>query len=242
VCGDATMAYRPTVDQQFLDMLAECKIAPTPANGYGDGKLKLFERHVTLVQPDTVVIYDVLESEQASQWTLLLHAMKKPSLDSGGMLSLESGKTVASGVVVGSQPLTVSVTDQFYMPPVDLKKKYKDMPRQYHISYVSQEKSKSMRFVTVLQMADTGAEPGAVTVKSPGIVAAGGILVRAELDANKPEGLSVKTDRARLYMNQWPEQVMGQRMPAPKRSATVLVEKHAEAVTVTITENMAPIR
>ena len=236
------MAYRPTVDEQFLGMLAECKIAPTPANGYGDGKLKLFERHVMLIRPDTVVIYDVLESEEASQWTLLLHTMKKPSLDRNGMLRLETGKNTASGCVIGSQPLNFNMTDQFYCPPVDFKKKYKDMPPQYHISYVSKEKSKAMRFLTVLQMADVGAKPEPLTVQASGELAAGSIQLRAELDASQPPSLSVETDSACLYIDKWPKEVMGRTMPAPNRSATVLVEKNAGTVVVTATENMAPVR
>lgn len=242
VCGDATMAYRPTVDQQFLDMLAECKIAPTPENGYGDGKLKLFERHVTLIHPDTVVIYDVLESEQASQWTLLLHAMKRPSLDRGGSLRLDTGKNIALGSVIGSQPLSFGVSDRFHSPPVDFKKKYKDTPPQYHITYVSKEKSTTMRFLTVLRMADAGAEPKSWEVKASGTLAVSGIQLRAELDATKPAALFVETDQACLGVNQWPERIMGYPVPKPKLPSTILVESKSGAVAVKIAENMNPAR
>jgi hypothetical protein len=242
VCGDATMAYRPTVDEQFLGMLAECKIAPTPANGYGDGKLKLFERHVTLIRPDTVVIYDVLESEQAAQWTLLLHTMKEPSLDRTGRLRLHTGKNVASARVLGSQELTSSVSDQFHSPPVDVKKKYKNMPPQYHVTYSSKEKSTTMRFLTVLQLASAGTEPELWTVKSSGTLAAGGVQLRAELDAAGPPGLSVETDAACLYIDRWPKEVLGHTLPTPNSSATLLVERDAGQVAVTVAEDMPPTR
>lgn len=242
VCGDATMAYRPTVDEQFLGMLAECKIAPTPENGYGDAKLKFFERHVALVRPDTVVIYDVLESEQASQWTLLLHTMKKPSLDRSGRLRLDTGKNIATGWVIGSQPLDSNVSDRFYSLPVDLKKKYQNMPSQYHLTYASKDKTPSIRFLTVLQLADAGREPEPWTVRAPGILTASGIRLRAELDANGPPGLSVETDAACLYIDKWPKEVLGHTVPAPNSPATLLVERSAGRVAVTVTEDVPPAR
>ena len=96
------------------------KIAPTRENGYGDSQLKLFERHLLLIRPDTVVIYDVLESEVASDWTLLLHTMKKPTLDQSGLLRLDTEKNRATGFVTGSQPLHSNLTDQFHSLPLNL--------------------------------------------------------------------------------------------------------------------------
>jgi hypothetical protein len=116
------------------------------------------------------------------------------------------------------------------------------MPAQYHINYVSKEKSQTMRFLTILRMADAGTEPRPSVVKPVGILTADGIQVRAKLDANEPEGLSVETDSVGLFINHWPEQVMGQTLPTPNRSATVLVERVAGSTTVTVTENLPPVR
>ena len=168
VCGDATMAYRPTVDKQFLDMLAKSGIAPTPENGFGDARLKLFKRHLILIRPDTLVVYDVLESEVASDWTLLLHTMKPPTLDPSGRLSLDTNKNAAVGFVTGSGVLKAALSDQFHTKPEDTLKKYSATPNQYHVNFQSVEKSQTMRFLTVIQMADSAHPLSPLSRMDPG--------------------------------------------------------------------------
>ncbi|VGO22329.1 DUF4962 domain-containing protein [Pontiella sulfatireligans] len=240
-CGDATMAYRPTVDEQFLDMMETSNQPNTREYGYGDSMLKLFERHVMLLHPDTVVVYDVLESEQDSDWTLLLHTMKPPGLDPAGLLRLDTGKNVAEVYVSGSQPLKASLTDEFFSPAIDFKKKYKATPRQYHLSYVTQGKSKSMRFLTVLQLGDQGAAPVPVEDQGNGTFRVGDTMVRAELDASKPARLSAQSDKACLYINDWPSEVFGEQLPPVSASATLLVEKNGAEVSVQRLANQPPV-
>lgn len=240
VCGDATMAYRPTVDQQFLDMLAESKIQPTRENGYGDSKLKLCERHVLLIRPDIVVIYDVLESEVASDWTLLLHTMKKPELDSRGLLALITEKNAASGFVTGSQPLNFGVTDQFWSPPVDIKKKYKAMPSQFHINYTTKNKTTGMRFLTILQMSNSTDKIVPVTDAGAGNLSFGNIKLHAELDPTKPAQLCAATETAQLFINAMPHQVFDRDVHAPQLPSTLLAEKHGDAISIVISQNAPP--
>jgi hypothetical protein len=105
VCGDATMAYRPMVDEQFLELNSKNNIQQTPEFGFGDAKLKLFERHMIFVHPATLIVYDVLESEEPAEWSFLLHSMKKPELDDHGILMLNTGMNYAEVRVMGSGAL-----------------------------------------------------------------------------------------------------------------------------------------
>ena len=240
VCGDATMAYRPTVDQQFLDMLAESKITPTRENGHGDSQLKLFERHVMLIRPDAVVIYDVLESEAESDWTLLLHTMSQPTLEPNGLLRLKTGKNNAVGFVTTSQPIIPSLTDQFFSAPVDIKKKYQDLPNQFHLSYASTEKSKGMRFLTILQMADPGGAIPPVMTAGNGNFTIGNIKLHAELDPQKPASLAVERDSAKLFINALPGEVFGRKISVPLVPSTLLAEQRDGDVSLIISRNMPP--
>jgi hypothetical protein len=240
VCGDATMAYRQTVDRQFLAMLAESKIAPTLENGHGDSKLKLFERHMLFVRPDILIVYDVLESEKPSDWTLLLHTMKKPALTQDGRVFLDTGKNSATAYVISSQPLVSSMTDQFFSPPVDIKKKYGAMPNQYHIRYQSTEKSCSMRFLSVLQFSDSGKKCPLVVADEKGILV-GDLKLYAELDPQKPAILSAETDEAKVYVNKLPGKVFDRNVVAPDLPSTLLAEKKAGHVSVILSENMQPL-
>ncbi|MFO1489516.1 MAG: DUF4962 domain-containing protein [Kiritimatiellia bacterium] len=241
VCGDATMAYRQTVDRQFLDMLKESGIAPTRENGHGDSRLRLFERHLLLVRPDTVVVYDVLEAAASSEWSLLLHAMVKPELRAPGEIRLTTGRSVVDGLVAGSQPLKDVLTDQFWSPPVDSRKKYKTMPNQYHLSFTTVGTSGAMRFLTILRMADRDATPEPVVRGGGrGEFSVGGISIQAELDPAIPARLSVETAEAGLYVNAWSDVVLGSRTTAPRGPSSPLAEKTGDAVRFRLAGNLPP--
>ena len=242
VCGDATMAYRPTVDGQFLDLLSSNGIEPTPENGFGDGKLKLFERHVMLIRPrKTIVIYDILDSEMPSDWTLLLHTMKKPSLSPNGTLLLETETTQALGYVAGSQLLSCDLTDQFHSPAIDLLKKYKTTPNQYHISYRSNGRSRTMRFLSILQIVDPGEALSQVVDLGNGKFRVNDIILDAELNAEKAPYFSAELDSAKLYINRLPREVFGQKVSATHSPSTLLAEKHEGKTFMIISKDMPPI-
>ncbi|WP_018625872.1 DUF4962 domain-containing protein [Niabella aurantiaca] len=193
VCGDATMAYRPTTDPQFLELCAQNKIRQTSEFGFGDAKLKLFERHIAFVHPNTVIIYDVLESAQPSEWTFLLHTMEQPELDENNRLSVKTKQNYAQAFVTGSGPLKAALTDQFFSPPVDFKKKYGATPNQYHASFTLARRSNGMRFLAVLQLNDDQSGIQAVKQAAPGVYKVGNIEIKAEMDAQKPALLLVRT-------------------------------------------------
>ena len=199
VCGDATAAYHPTVDKQFLGMNASSGVKETPEFGFGDAKLKLFERHLVFLRPDVVVVYDVLESAQECDWTFLLHTMKnqKPVVENDA-LRVVTEKNTACVNVFGSQPMDVSYTDQFFSPAIDFKKKYKEVPNQYHISYKTPGKSKKMRFFAIIQLGDKGNTLLSATMNKDGNIKLGDILIKAEMDASKSALMTVETPESTL--------------------------------------------
>lgn len=205
VCGDATAAYKPTVDKQFLSMNAGSGVKETKEYGVGDARLKLFERHLVFIRPDIVVVYDVLESEQDCDWTFLLHTMKdqQPDIDGTGTLRVNTPLNSACVNVFGSSPVVASYTDQFFSPAIDFKKKYKEIPNQYHISYkTSGNKSKSMRFLAVLQLGDKGGGLLSVCPDEQGVIKLGEVTIRAELDVNKSAEMTVQTRKTTLDVHQ----------------------------------------
>ncbi|MCU0917958.1 MAG: DUF4962 domain-containing protein [Planctomycetes bacterium] len=226
----------------FLGLLSSNKIPLMPENGLADGKLKLFERHVVFLRPKTIVIYDILDSEVPSDWTLLLHTMKKPGLNPDGTLLLETALTRALAYVAGSQSLAFDLTDQFYSPAVDLLKKYQATPNQYHIRYSSKAKSRSMRFLSILQIADPGeALPPVVDLENSKF-RVNDIRLQAELDPEKTPSLSAERESAKLYVNRLPDEVFGQRVAVPDGPATLLAEKHEGKSFMIVSENLAPVR
>jgi len=166
--------------------------------------------------------------------------MKPPVLDPQGVLDLQTDANRAIPQVIGSQPLTARLTDRFFAPPVDIKKKYGAMPNQFHVSYTTAGKSTAMRFLTVLRMADAGGTPAPLSMPEKGVLTLAGMTVRAELDPRQAASLSAETPTACLYINTWPKEVFGALMPQ-ETPATLLVEKTGGAVSIKVSANMKPV-
>jgi len=149
--------------------------------------------------------------------------------------------TRALAYVAGSQPLAFDLTDRFYAPAVDLLKKYQATPNQYHIRYGSKAKSRSMRFLSVLQIADPGEMLPPVVDLGNGGFRVNEIRLQVELDPAKAPSLSAERDEAKLYINRLPAEVFGQRVAVPNGPATLLAEKHDGKSIMVVSENLPPV-
>jgi|GEM_PF-1652630 len=233
VCGDASQAYRPMVDKQFIQLNEENGINPgKPGSGFGDAQLKTFERHVIFVRPSTVIIYDVLESEKDVDWSLLLHTMKEPVKAANGSLQLTTDENIASAFVYGSSGLKSNISNKFYSPAIDIKKKYKSLPDQFHISYSTQQKSKKMRYLSIIQLDDKLKNMPDVKAVSNSIFTFGDMVLKAELDVNKAPSISVQTKQDAFYVNKLPD--------ATYKNESVLIEKDGAKNKVISGKNLDP--
>ena len=192
VCGDASRAYRPVVDGQFKDLLEKNGISQNTRFGFGDSGMKKYERHLVFIRPDIVAIYDVLQAECPSEWSLLLHTVDKSFLADSSALSLNTGRSTARADVFGSVPVRSELTDKFFSPAVDFKKKYKNgTPPEYHAMFCNVEKVADMRFLTVIRMGDKGAGLLPLVRTGKGKWSVGQVEIEAELQTDKPIYLSV---------------------------------------------------
>ena len=199
VCGDASHAYRSVTDGQFRELLAKNGIPHDEAHGFGDPGMKKFERHLVFVRPGVVVIYDVLQAERESEWSLLLHTPSESALSDSAALSLVTERSAARADVFGSVPLKAELTDSFFSPPVDFKKKYKDgTPPQYHAAFTNRRKVKDMRFLTIVRMSDKGSDAAPLMQTGEGSWKVGDAEIRACLHAESPAMLEVRCGNAVL--------------------------------------------
>lgn len=73
--GDASHAYAHLTDYgQWIQSFASQNITQTPEFGLGETSLKRFRRHVLMLHPDKVLIYDDLEAGTPVRWDWLLHS------------------------------------------------------------------------------------------------------------------------------------------------------------------------
>ena len=202
ICGDATPAYHPTVDKQFIQLCNENGIKQTPEHGFADAKLKKFERHLTFIRPDIVVIYDVLESQEPSEWSFLLHTVQPSILSEQGELSLVTKRSQARVNVYGSTVLKSEWTDQFHLPAIDFKKKYKNgVPLQYHSTYTNKKKTDKMRFLAIIRLSDESVMPLTVESKGKNRWKVGDVEIEAEMDSRKPAKAIIKYKGSTLSIN-----------------------------------------
>lgn len=246
VCGDATMAYRPTVNQQWASLIQQKLVDEGGMNvsdHFGDGKLKRYERHLAFVRPGLVVVYDVLDAETANSWTSLLHTYQQSSLSSDGLLTYEQpGGFYARAVVRGSGELKPFLTDQFASPAVDFKQKFRGTPNQWHASWSSVSKSPSFRFFSLIQVGDEQSDLPPINELGRGKYQVGDWMIHAELDTQKEPLLWVESDSAFLKTAALPKTFFGETVALPESPATLLAEKTESGILVEISPSQPPIK
>lgn len=121
-----------------------------------DAGLTKFYRHVVLLKPGILVIYDELESETPVTWTWLIHSLENMSFDS---TAGEFKATVDSGIGLGrlwsSTSVDWTLKDKFDVPAVSYRKnkgrRYDDT--QWHLNASGTVKTSGMRFLSVIRIA-----------------------------------------------------------------------------------------
>jgi len=128
-----------------------------------DYGLRKFYRHLVLLKPDIIVVYDELEAERPVNWSWLLHSMAEITLDTAGN-SFSSRFEGFSGVGKLWSPtaLSWSLTDTFEVHAENWRgsrnhsgqlKTYDD--EQWHLNATNVEKVATTRFLAILQVGRT---------------------------------------------------------------------------------------
>ncbi|MBT7298098.1 MAG: DUF4962 domain-containing protein [Victivallales bacterium] len=169
------------------------------SNAYPGTGLARFRRHMVLLRPGTVIVYDELEADHPAEWTWLLHADKRIR-EAGGMLSVQTPSAVATAQVQASAGLGWTI-DSTFVPPADnwhgRKKKGGDVieyPDQWHARAVTKGKAAGARFLAVLVVTGAGAEAVSARRDGAGALPVAGWSVKAELDPGRPAALAVRRD------------------------------------------------
>lgn len=124
--------------------------------------LKKFYRHIVLLKQGIVVIYDELEADTDAEWSWLIHSLKDMKID---LLHHTFTSTIENAKGVGrlwsSEPLAWQLTDKFDVPAVQYRN-YKGMRTknyvdQWHLKAVNKTKSAKIRFLSVIQISEKGA-------------------------------------------------------------------------------------
>ncbi|WDE96471.1 DUF4962 domain-containing protein [Lentisphaera profundi] len=214
-CGDASLAYGDLVNEQWSDLVNQHLVEPGRSikENFGDVKLKKFDRHIAYIRPNIIVIYDELEAEEAVDWDFLLHTMKEPQL-TGNKMTYEHDGAVVEARFFSSNKAQLSMTDEFYQKPVDFLKKYRAMPKQFHLSFKAAEKSKKQRFLCVIQCGDSDEKKYKIDFKNDSKMIIGPWQIQSELDCVKPAKMTIQGAHAKLFVNAFPAEYSASKSPA----------------------------
>ena len=151
--GDASHAYNGiSEDELWVDAFKKAGIAQTPEYGFGKTPLKKYRRHMLMLYPNILVIYDELEASEATRWDWLLHSDTKFTIDNTAHTLTTSNTAkgfVARTQLFSNDAMSLSQTDQFFCDPDGgITSKYK---RQWHMT-AQIPNSSSTRVLAIVQV------------------------------------------------------------------------------------------
>jgi hypothetical protein len=123
-------------------------------------EVKRFFRHIVLLKPDVVIIYDELESRHNVNWSWLIHSLQEmKTSEASQTFSTELPSVTGIGKLYASQPVKWELADTADVRAKNWRKaKYADGrlktydKTQYHLKVTSHEKCKNLRFLAILQI------------------------------------------------------------------------------------------
>ncbi|WP_244074421.1 DUF4962 domain-containing protein [Bacteroides uniformis] len=188
--GDASKAYSGISDDpMWVNNFAQAGIAQTPENGFGPTPLTKYRRHVLMLYPDIVVLYDELEASEPVRWDWLLHSPTAFEVDTNGQIIYsrnEAKQFVASTQLFCKENTALSVTDHFRVPPAISGEAY---PNQWHLTAQVSD-SRATRLLAIMQVRDE-AEGLSVIRREGNTFRIGDWVIEAELDAEAAALLKV---------------------------------------------------
>lgn len=184
--GDASNAYCGISDDpMWINNFARAGVEQTPENGFGETPLTKYYRHVALLKPGVLVIYDELEASEAARWDWLLHSNDQLTIDEDGTVY---SKNVANGIhsratIIGSVKPEMSVTDEWYEPPTG------SYAKQWHLTATVKD-APATRFLTIVQPCNITDEIPLIEQDGDAYVI-GNWRISAALDPSSPASLTI---------------------------------------------------
>jgi hypothetical protein len=160
--------------------------------------MKRFRRHLVLLRPSTIVVYDELAADHDADWSWLIHSHEEISADSERNQLWCTTKTAASRVnLYSSGDLDIELSTKFDPEPVnfrDLKDRdgnileYQD---QWHV--YGKTSGQTARYLAIIQVAPVDSKGTLEDLPSvaSGKIEVGEWIIHAEMNASKPAAFAI---------------------------------------------------
>ena len=122
-----------------------------------DHGVQRFLRHLVLLRPGVLLVYDELEGVAASEWSWLLHAIEGMRYDSiSGRFRAQAGNMAGEGRLWASTPLRHGLSDTFEVAAIPFRGarrgKVEAYPDQWHFKAVNTSPQSRVRFLSVIRI------------------------------------------------------------------------------------------
>jgi len=187
--------------EEMAYVMGDASAAYSSAETGEDYGLKKFHRHLLLLKPDIIVVYDELEADHPASWSWLLHSMAKIHIDTAtNRFSSRFEGFSGAGKLWTPSAVSWSLADTFEVRAENWRgslnqfgelKQYDD--EQWHLKAINVAKIRSTRFLAVFQVGPTVNIEAAEEAYHDGVltVSLGNWDIRAQLDTARSPGLSV---------------------------------------------------
>lgn len=192
--GDASNAYHEFSDYWDGNITGN-GFAQTPEYGFGENPLNKYKRHIFMLRPNKVVIYDDLGADEPATWQWLLHSDKEFQIAGNKVTthysSSNRGDFVSVAQIFSNHTPIITKTNEWFMniEPVEDGHGY---PKQWHLT-ANFEATATNRILTVIQLNDQGESEENVWRANNNFVI-GDWSIEAEMDGNKPAAISITNE------------------------------------------------
>lgn len=193
--GDASNAYRESSEYTMWQrILASQGLEQTPEYGFGKTPLRKFRRHVFLLHPNIVVIYDELEADKAVKWDWLLHSYNRFDINETNMsffVNNERRGVRAVGCMFGEQLNKVCRENGFVAEPDEKMCVRGEELLKPWTMIASTAPCKRANILTVMQVEADGMESAKVHREAENKFRIGNWIIEAGLNGKHPANLYI---------------------------------------------------
>lgn len=228
--GDASNAYCGISNVRLWKRSFEnYQLEQSPENGFGETSLKKFRRHIFLLHPNKVLIYDELEAGEEVRWDWLLHSPVKFDIDelTSTLVTVNQEKHFRSVArLFCEQKSSITQTDKYAAPPNERNaQRGEDFTNPWSLT-ASFGPSKTNRILTIIQV-EAGNEKAAQIVRNGSNFQCGEWMIEAELDSRQNACLYIHNtaNKATFSYGKKKTEINGQTYQCKKGDVSILSDQ-----------------
>lgn len=189
--GDASHAYCGT-SEYWQSNFDAAGISQTPEYGFGDNPLNNYRRHIFMLRPNKVVIYDDLGADESATWQWLLHSPVEFHV-AGNKVTTDytytgRGSFHSVAQIYSEHTPQITVTDEWFPGGEPTDQDPVAYPKQWHLT-ANFAPCQTNRILTIIQVTDDGKVEDVWQVNN--LFTVGDWKIEAEMDGNKPAAITI---------------------------------------------------